>query len=109
MEQKIHEFEEYIISLTVALRVNSNLKEDISNELRQDLYDKYNELLIKGYNPDQSVLNTLSRFEDPIQLARMFNSVYNKSYCFRNAMKVIYNKKTVIAAMLAILLMFLII
>ncbi len=104
MEQKIHEFEEYIISLSMALKVSSSLKEDISKELSQNLYDKYNELLIKGYSTENCISETLSFFEDPIQLAEMFNNVYNRGSYFKSALSSVCNKKTLVVAILTILL-----
>jgi hypothetical protein len=104
MEQKIHEFEGYIISLSTALKVNNNLIEDISKEINQNLYDKYNELLIKGYSPQNCISYTLSVFEDPLRLAEMFNNVYNRGSYFKSVLSSVCNKKTVVVAILTILL-----
>lgn len=109
MEQKIYEFENYMISLTAALDVSSSTKLSISREVEQNLYDKYNEQLIKGYDKDNSILYTLASFENPVKLAKMLNTVYGRESCFKNVGKNIIKNKGAIAVIVAILLMTLVI
>lgn len=105
MEKKILEFEEYLSTLKSELKVDTNLKEDICIELRQSLYDKFNELLIKGYSIDAGISCTLTGFEEPEKLAETFNFIYKEKIDFNKVKRFAYNKKAILAAMLAVLLM----
>jgi hypothetical protein len=78
MEKKLTDFERYIEIMAQELTVDSSYKESICMEIRQNLYDKYSELLVKGYGLDSGVADTLSSFEDPKKLAGMFNKLYGR-------------------------------
>lgn len=79
MEKMQIEFESYIDTLASALRVDHGYKSEICSEIRQNLYDKQRELLIKGHSLQASVADTLACFEKPERLARSFNRVYLES------------------------------
>lgn len=105
MESKVPELEEFIIQLNAELELETALKEDICVEIRQSLYDKLNELLIKGYGIETSISCTLEGFEDPKRLAKMFNSTYEERVDIDKAIRFIYNRKSILVAIIATLLM----
>lgn len=105
MEKKIPELEEYLASLKTELKVENVLKEDICEEIRQNLYDKFNELLIKGYGIDSSIACTLTSFEDPKSLGKMFNNVHKERIIFDKVVRFAYDRKAILAAIIATLLM----
>jgi hypothetical protein len=105
METKIYELEKNLVLLGAELKLKIELKEDISKEIRQNLYDKFDEFLIKGYSIDFSISRTLEEFEDPKKLAGMFNSAYNEHIVLDKAIGFIYDRKFMLVAIVASLLM----
>ncbi|HYE82399.1 MAG TPA: hypothetical protein VEG39_09560 [Clostridia bacterium] len=79
MEKKLTDFEGYVEVLARELNMDASYKESICEEIKQNLYDKYSELLIKGHGLDSSVADTLGSFEDPKKLAVMFNKLYGRN------------------------------
>lgn len=105
MENKIPEFDSYINALLKELNTNSEISQSICLEVKQNLYDKYNEYLIKGYGLKSSVLYTIKTFEDPVKLARMFNKIYKEGDIMPDVKKVIYNKGVIISSFAIIFFM----
>ena len=102
MEKKLTDFERYIEIMEQELTVDSSYKESICMEIRQNLYDKYSELLVKGYGLDSGISDTLSSFEDPRKLAGMFNKLYGRDSltgfaCNNKALLVILSTTLIIA------------
>jgi hypothetical protein len=109
MEKRILEFENYIDDLRPVLVVQQNIKEEICCEIRQSLYDKFEELLVKGYGIEESVSKTLDDFEDAGELAGSFNEVHNKNMKLLRALNLLHSKKIPLVAVLAVLLLLFII
>ncbi len=109
MEKKILEFEGYIDVLKSNLTVGQCVKEEICREVRQGLYDKFDELLVKGCSVAESTAETLAAFEEPVELAASFNEVHNKNISLLRAVSLLQSKKTALAVGLAALLMLFII
>jgi len=105
MEMKIPELEQYLIALKAELRVADDLKEDICREISQNLYDKFNELLVKGYGIEDGISYTLEGFEDPKKLAKMFNSIHREPIVLNKAIRFAYDRKPAVAAIVITLLM----
>jgi|GEM_PF-3485556 hypothetical protein len=105
MEMEIPEFEEYLLILKRELRLNDITKKEIGNEIYLNLYDKYNEFLIKGYGITHSIKLTLENFEDPRHLAGMLNKSYNKTFDTGKLQKISYSKIIAIAAAITILML----
>jgi hypothetical protein len=105
METRIIEFEEYLAALSASLHVDASVKEDICCEIGQNLYDKYDELLIKGYGIEQGIACTLESFEVPEVLAGMFNEIHGTSIDLRRAIVFLQNRKVLLAALVATLLL----
>lgn len=99
----IPEFEAYVSELRRCLQVEAPLKDDIAEELRQGLYDKYNAGLIKGMDSAQSVRETMACFEGPVQLAAQFNRVHN-GIPILSTVSSMLSRTPVIAAVLALTL-----
>ncbi|MDP4092402.1 MAG: hypothetical protein Q8920_03485 [Bacillota bacterium] len=105
MERKIPELEEYLKCLRSELKLEAGLAEEICLEINESLYDKFNEFLIKGYGINYSISNTIEAFEDPKKLAGMFNHVHRGQYRAEKAIGLLFEKKAVLAAAIATLLM----
>ncbi len=105
MDEKIPQFENFLIEFNAALRVKSPEKEDIVKEIYQSIYDKYNNLVVNGYDLNESIVLTLDEFETPKALAKMFNSVYIGHFTIGNAIKFAYDKKVLLAAVITIIIM----
>lgn len=73
---EIPEFELYLMQLNTYLRTEETVKAEVCEELRQALYARYNDCLIKGLNSEQGIAETLSCFEQPKILAAQFNRVH---------------------------------
>jgi hypothetical protein len=102
--EKIPEFDGYINALSAALDTNTEINQSICSEVEQNLYDKYNEYLIKGYGLRNSVLYTVKTFEEPVKLAKMFNEIYKEGGIMPDVKKVIYNKRVIISSFAIIFL-----
>lgn len=105
MENRIPEFDEYLNALSGALNINEEISRCICLEIKQNLYDKYNEYLIKGYGLKNSVHYTVKTFEDPVRLAKMFNKIYKEGKAMPDIKKIIYNKGLIISSFVIIFLM----
>lgn len=105
MEKKATEFEDYLEILSGHLRAEESEKLEICSEIRQNLYDKQNEYLIKGYGLQGSVAKTLEAFVEPCALARMFNRGRTPGLDFSGAAGFLRNRRFLIAAIVASLLM----
>lgn len=106
MENKLLEMDQYLMALSAELKLETGLKEEICREIEQSLYDKFNELLIKGYSLEAAVSRTLESFESPAALAGMFNAIHNKDRLdLDKAFKLLYDRKALLVAILATLLM----
>lgn len=105
MEKKILEFEGYIDVLMSKLTVRQHVKEEICREVSQSLYDKYDELLVKGHGAKESMTETLAAFEEPERLAVSFNEVHNQNISLLRAVGLLRSKKAALAAALAVILM----
>lgn len=108
MEMKVSEFERYVERLSAGIRLDITVKESICAEIRQALYDKYDELLIKGYGSDKSITYTLECFEEPETLAGQFNDVYKPGMDFHRAIVFVQSKKLFLVAVAATLIITLI-
>lgn len=105
MEKKVIEFEDYIETLSRNLRAEESERLEICSEIRQNLYDKQNEYLIKGYGLQGSVVKTLEAFVEPCALARMFNREQTPGLDFTGAAGFLRNRRFLLAAIVASLLM----
>ncbi len=105
MENSIPEFDDYINALSGALTTSADIRQGICLEVKQSLYDKYNEYLVKGYGLENSAHYTINTFEEPVKLARMFNKVYKEGNTMPNVKKIIYNKPVIISSFVVIFLM----
>ena len=105
MESKIPEFHEYIFMLSEALDISSESSEGICEEIRMNLYDKYNEYLIRGYGLENSVKYTIKTFENPVKLAKMFSKIYKEENIVADINRLIYNKKIIIGNFCIVFLM----
>lgn len=104
MENRIPEFDGYINVLSGALNTNAEISQNICLEVKQNLFDKYNEYLVKGYGLKSSVQYTIKTFEEPVKLARMFNKIYKEGNTMPDVKKIIYNKGVIISSFAIILL-----
>ena len=104
MENSIPEFEQYLDTLCDTLSLTEKTRGDIRTEIAQNLYDKYNEYLIRGYGIKQSVPYVLKTFEEPKKLAKMFNQVYKEDLAMTALSKLVYNKKIIYMSMIVIFL-----
>ncbi|MDP4182329.1 MAG: hypothetical protein Q8942_14720 [Bacillota bacterium] len=105
MENRIPEFDGYLSALSEALNTNTEINKCICMEISQNLYDKYNEYLIKGYGLKNSVQYTIRTFENPVKLAKMFNKIYKEENVMPDVKKIIYNKGIIISSFIIIFLM----
>jgi hypothetical protein len=105
MERKVPEFEKYLAVLHAELTVGDDVKEDICREMRQSLYDKYNELLTKGYGFDLSIPMILEDFEDPEELAEAFNHVHEEGLELNKFIRLAFDRRIILAAVIASFLM----
>ncbi|SDO09925.1 hypothetical protein [Acetanaerobacterium elongatum] len=76
---EIPEFELYLQQLSASLRTGEAERSAIAEEIRQALYTRYNECLVKGLSSRQSIEETLSCFDCPKILAAQFNHVYRSA------------------------------
>lgn len=109
MEKKILEFEGYIDVLVSRLTVRQDIKEEICREVSQSLYDKYDELLVKGHGAEESITETLAAFEEPERLAESFNEVHNQNINLLRTVGLLRSGRAALAAALAVVLMLFII
>lgn len=103
MVKKIPDLEEYITGLSSHLKLENALKEDICAEIRQTLYDKYNDFLVKGYGIVPSITYTLNDMEDSRKLAKMFNKIHKEPVPYRT-FRFFYDKRVLLAGILATLI-----
>ena len=107
METKIAEFEAYLDTVTAGLKMAASCRAEIRRELEQNLYEKYDELLIKGYSMVDGVSAVLAAFEDSCKLAIMFNRAYQRSVlsrgcaAFRKTVRLLRDKGARVGAVLA--------
>lgn len=109
MEKKIVEFDKYLDSINKELKLNKSMKEEICCELMQNLYDKHNELMIKGYGIDEGIRLTLNCFEEPKKLAGTFNSVHGRGGCFYRAVRVLRSSRALAVAAAVVFTVFIVI
>jgi hypothetical protein len=105
MVTEIVEFEKYLASLSANLHVADVIKDEIYNEIKQNLYDKYNEYLIKGCGIGPGIASTLESFEAPEDLAEMFNEIHGTGIVLQRAIVFLQNRKILLAALVATILM----
>jgi hypothetical protein len=109
MEKRIVEFDKYLDSLKEELKLDKGLKEEICSELMQNLYDKHNELMIKGYGVDEGIRLTLNCFEEPKTLAGTFNSVHGQRGYFYRFVRILRNSRVPAIAAAVAMTVFLVI
>jgi hypothetical protein len=105
MEKNIPEFDKYLSTLTTNLKVEDGLKQDIVNELKQNMCDKYNEFLIRGYGLENSINLTIIEYEDPLRLAKNFNYVHKQRTNLNKVSRFSHSKKALLALTIIIVLM----
>lgn len=105
METRVVEFDEYLATLSANLHTDTAVKEEIRCEIEQNLYDKYDELLIKGYGIENGIACTLESFEAPEALAEMFNKMHGTGIDLERAIVFLQNRKVLLAALIATLLL----
>lgn len=105
METKVIEFERYLAILYAGLHRENSEKEDICREISQNLYDKYNECLIKGYGLEKSIAHTMEAFEAPDVLAGMFNSEQEVAMGLYRAISIVKDRRVALAILVATILL----
>lgn len=104
MVTQIPELDDYINILRLNLKVEDNLKEEICMEIYQNLYAKYNDYLIKGYDIEQSTAYVLKDMGDCVKLAKMFNAVHKEDVKGFRTFRIFYDKRVLLAGVLATLI-----
>ena len=102
MENNIPEFAKYLLTLSENLNMEEKSKQDICAEISQNLTDKYNEYLVRGYGLKESVSYVLRTFAEPKNLAKMFNHVYKEDFVMSAISKLVYNKKIIYTSFIVI-------
>lgn len=100
---EIREFELYLQQLTASLHTGEAEKSAITEEIRQALYARYNECLVKGLSGRQSIEETLSCYDSPKTLAAQFNRVY-RSTPIINTVEAVLFRTPAVAVLLALML-----
>lgn len=105
MVTEVVEFEKYLASLSENLHATDVIREEICSEIKQNLYDKYNEFLIKGYGIEPGIARTLESFETPEDLAGMFNKIHGTGVVLQRAVVFFQNRKMLLAVLITTILM----